>query len=78
MKTPRWAVKPAGAEMVAELRLNYSAALSNGAAPGPELFQQRRFVRLGGGKMRALDMAEAADFFRDRGERRPRAGDCPA
>src|SRR5712671_7898853 len=33
---------------------------------GAELFEQGRFVGLGGGEMTHLDMAIATDFFRDR------------
>ena len=35
---------------------------------GAELFQQRRLIGLCGGEMPLLDMTEAANFFRDRGE----------
>ena len=35
---------------------------------GAELLEQRRLVGLGGGEMPLLDVAEAADFFRDRGK----------
>src|SRR5262249_50312257 len=36
--------------------------------PGTELLEQRRLVGLGGLEVAQLDVAEAADFFRDRGE----------
>ena len=35
---------------------------------GAELLEQRRLVRLGGLEMAHLDVAEAADFFRDGGK----------
>src|SRR5205823_14555110 len=34
----------------------------------PELLEERGLVRLGGRKMPQLDMAEAADFFRNSGK----------
>ena len=46
----------------------YSAALSRHRRAGAELLQQRRLVRLGRRKVPLLDVAEAADFFRDGGE----------
>src|SRR5262249_30883989 len=36
--------------------------------PGAQLIEQCRLVRFGGLEVARLDMAEAADFFRDRGE----------
>ena len=49
-------------------RPDYSAALSNTGVPARNCSSKRRLVRLGGDEMLLLDVAEAADFFRDRGK----------